>query len=233
MRKASHLIIDIKTQTLTVYVQMQEIACYRISSSLKGLGEERDSFKTPRGKHRIRAKIGAGLPEGAVLVGRRFTGEIYHPALAVQYPERDWILSRILWLSGMQPGFNRLGHVDTMQRYIYIHGCPDSAPMGEPYSMGCIRMRNKELIALFDEVDKNTEVVIVEDSARALVHKECILRDILELWNRRAGLTPTHQATGTDPHASAKTPGRVTRRLFDDNVCKAPTFWLLPASDDH
>ena len=108
----------------------------------------------------IRAKIGAELPCGAVLRGRRPTGEVWSPALASSYPHRDWILSRILWLSGCEPGRNRLGMVDSMRRLIYIHGTPDTEPMGVPFSHGCIRMRNDDVIRLFDMVAAGTEIEI-------------------------------------------------------------------------
>ena len=135
---------------------------YSISTALNGVGEQKNSGQTPRGQHYIRAKIGGDLPENSVLVGRRFTGEIYSSALALQYPGRDWILTRILWLSGCEPGRNRLGSVDTMQRYIYIHGTPDTESMGVPLSHGCIRMRNSDLIELFDLVAVGTPVEINE-----------------------------------------------------------------------
>jgi L,D-transpeptidase YbiS len=108
----------------------------------------------------VRAKIGAGLPRGAVLVSRRPTGEVWSPELAARFPERDWVLSRILWLSGCEVGFNRLGERDTMQRYIYIHGTPDTEPMGEPRSHGCIRMRNGDVMELFERVPAGTPVEI-------------------------------------------------------------------------
>lgn len=133
---------------------------YSVSTASNGTGEQRGSNCTPRGRHVIRAKIGAGTPAGTVFVGRRSTGEIHTPELAAANPGRDWILSRILWLSGCEPGFNRLGDVDTMRRYIYIHGCPDSAPMGEPRSIGCVRMRNADIIELFDLVPAGTPVEI-------------------------------------------------------------------------
>jgi L,D-transpeptidase YbiS len=135
---------------------------YAVSSSEKGVGEMFGSCCTPRGKHIIRAKIGAGQPENTVFVGRRTTGEIYTPELGAQFPERDWILTRILWLSGCEAGFNRLGKSDTMRRYIYIHGTPDSVPLGMPDSQGCIRMRNTDLIELFDIVPAGTAVEIIE-----------------------------------------------------------------------
>ncbi len=110
----------------------------------------------------IRARIGAGQPENAVFVARRPSGEIYTPELAAAFPDRDWILTRILWLSGCEPEKNRLGCVDSMRRYIYIHGSPDSATMGTPGSRGCIRMRNADLLQLFDRVPPYTSVEITE-----------------------------------------------------------------------
>lgn len=134
---------------------------YSVSTAARGPGELQGSNCTPRGRHIIRARIGAGAPPNAVFVGRRPTGEIYSPELKEKFPARDWILTRILWLSGCEVGFNRLGNVDTMRRYIYIHGCPDSVPMGTPGSIGCVRMRNADLIELFDRVDAGTPVTIV------------------------------------------------------------------------
>lgn len=133
---------------------------YLVSTAAKGAGETSGSFCTPRGRHVIRAKIGAGQPENTVFVRRRPTGETYTPELGAQFPERDWILTRILWLSGCEPGFNRLGECDTMRRFIYIHGTPDSAPLGTPGSHGCIRMRNADLVELFDLVPAGTPVEI-------------------------------------------------------------------------
>jgi L,D-transpeptidase YbiS len=135
---------------------------YSISSSKRGAGEVNGSLCTPRGRHIVRAKIGAGQPLGAVFVRRRPTGEVWTPELHAQYPDRDWILTRILWLSGCEPGRNRLGEVDTMRRYIYIHGTPDSAAMGKPGSIGCIRMRNRDIAELFELVPPYTAVQITE-----------------------------------------------------------------------
>lgn len=136
---------------------------YSVSTAKAGVGEVPGSYKTPRGRHLIRAKIGAGQPENTVFVRRRPTGEIWTPELAEAYPGRDWILTRILWLSGCETGFNRSGSCDTMRRYIYIHGSPDSAEMGKPGSHGCIRMRNADLVELFDRVPCYTAVEITED----------------------------------------------------------------------
>lgn len=139
----------------------KELKSYLVSTALNGAGETKNSGCTPRGKHRVRAKIGAGCVSGTVFVGRRPTGEVYTAELGGQHLGRDWILSRILWLSGCEVGMNRLGNCDTMQRYIYIHGTPDSEPMGVPLSHGCIRMRNQDVIALFDQVPVGTAVEIL------------------------------------------------------------------------
>ncbi|UQB41395.1 L,D-transpeptidase [Thiomicrospira microaerophila] len=152
--------ISIQTQSLSVYQSNKPIVQYPISSAAKGVGQQKNSNQTPVGRHLIRAKIGDDQPMNAVFVGRRPTGEIYRPELAQTFPQRDWILSRILWLSGCERGLNRLGQVDSMQRYIYIHGTPDSEPMGLPCSHGCIRMRNEDVIALFDQVSVGTAVDI-------------------------------------------------------------------------
>lgn len=135
---------------------------YQVSTARNGAGERNGSECTPRGVHRIRARIGAGHAVNTVFKGRRPTGELYSPALRRRYPDRDWILTRILWLSGAQPGFNRLGDVDTMRRYIYIHGAPDDDPMGVPGSHGCIKMRNGDVVELFSLVPVGTPVIIRE-----------------------------------------------------------------------
>ena len=135
---------------------------YSVSTAKNGAGERNGSNCTPRGRHVVRAKIGAGQPANTVFIGRRPTGERYSRELAEAFPGRDWILTRILWLSGCEPGFNRLGEVDTMRRYIYIHGSPDSVAMGVPGSIGCVRMRNADVVELFDLVETGTSVEIVE-----------------------------------------------------------------------
>ncbi len=137
---------------------------FPVSTALKGVGEQENSGKTPRGWHRIAARIGDGAPVGAVFVGRRQTGEVYSPELARAYPERDWILTRILWLQGMEVDRNRMGNVDSMRRYVYIHGTPDSEPMGVPLSHGCVRMKNQDIATLYDQVPFNTPVWIQEHS---------------------------------------------------------------------
>jgi hypothetical protein len=152
--------ISIPDQRLELLEGGVAVASYPVSTARNGPGEQRDSGCTPRGWHRVRVKIGAGLPLNTVFVGRRPTGEVYGPELAAGYPERDWILTRILWLTGLEAGFNRGGDRDTLRRYIYIHGCPDEAPMGVPLSHGCIRMRNRDLLELFDRVAAGDRVFI-------------------------------------------------------------------------
>lgn len=154
--------ISIAQQHLWLRRGDQVLMDVAISTAKNGPGECRGSECTPRGWHKIRAKIGAGQPENTVFIRRRPTGEIYTPELAESGPGRDWILTRILWLSGLEPGCNRLGEVDTMRRYIYLHGTPDSVPMGAPGSRGCVRMRNRDIIELFERVPPGTRVLITE-----------------------------------------------------------------------
>ncbi len=156
--------VSVAHQTMRVFDNTGvEIRNYLISTAKAGVGEQSGSYQTPRGRHLIRAKIGAGEPENTVFVRRRPTGEIWSSQLSEEFPGRDWILTRILWLSGLEAGFNRLGSVDTMRRYIYIHGSPDTAQMGVPGSHGCIRMRNADICELFDLLPCYTPVEITED----------------------------------------------------------------------
>ena len=138
-----------------------------VSTAKNGAGEQSGSYCTPRGRHILRAKIGAGKAANTVFKGRRPTGEMWTPQLAEQFPDRDWILTRILWLSGKEPGRNRLGEVDTMRRYIYLHGSPDTVAMGVPGSIGCIRMRNSDIVELFDRIPVYAPVDIVEFGVEA------------------------------------------------------------------
>ncbi len=154
--------IHLATQRLQLYADSGVLLRdYAVSTAKQGMGEYRGSYCTPRGLHIVRAKIGQGCPAGTVFVARRATGELYTPELGARFPERDWILTRILWLSGCEVGYNRLGACDTMRRYIYIHGTPDSVILGVPGSHGCIRMANADLIELFDLVSAGITVEII------------------------------------------------------------------------
>ncbi len=156
------IIINVHKKILQCLVDDVVVQEYPVSTARNGVGEQWGSECTPRGKHIIRAKIGAQAKENSVFVGRRLTGEIFSDNLRINHPDRDWILTRILWLSGLEVGKNRLGKVDTMRRYIYIHGCPDSDEMGVDSSHGCIKMRNSDLVKLFDKVSIGTYVTIKE-----------------------------------------------------------------------
>jgi lipoprotein-anchoring transpeptidase ErfK/SrfK len=154
--------IDLTRQTLQLRDGDRVVAGYAVSTGGNGIGEINGSGCTPRGRHIVRAKIGANAPVGSVMVRRRATGEIWSPELHAKFPKRDWILTRILWLSGTELGRNRLGCVDTFRRYIYLHGTPDTTPLGAPGSKGCVRMRNADIIELFDRIPVGTEVDIHE-----------------------------------------------------------------------
>jgi lipoprotein-anchoring transpeptidase ErfK/SrfK len=164
MRRPAQQLFRIAAMKITIDIPSQELRfgdkTYLVSTASRGPGEKNGSLCTPRGRHIVRAKIGAGEPLNSVFVRRRPTGEVWTPELHEKFPGRDWILTRILWLSGREPGRNRLGDVDTMRRYIYIHGSPDSAVMGKPGSIGCIRMRNRDIVELFDLVPPYTPVEI-------------------------------------------------------------------------
>ncbi|MGE8495942.1 MAG: L,D-transpeptidase [Pseudomonas sp.] len=162
MRSLDLLHISIADQCLYGFSGDDLLLRVTVSTALNGPGELNGSGCTPRGRHLVRARIGDGLPIGAVLRGRRWTGEVWSPALADQFPDRDWILSRIIWLSGCEPGRNRLGKVDTFRRYIYLHGTPDTEPMGLPRSHGCVRLRNADLLELFACVPVHCAVQIEE-----------------------------------------------------------------------
>ena len=154
---------DIGAQRLSLFGD--DGACirrYAVSTAANGAGEQQGSYRTPRGRHRIRARIGGGAPSGAVFRARRPTGEVWSTDFAAAHPGRDWVLTRILWLCGEEPGRNRGGEVDSMRRYIYIHGTGEDQPMGVPRSHGCVRMRNRDIIELFELVPVGTEVEIVE-----------------------------------------------------------------------
>jgi len=154
--------VSIAEQRLQLLEDAAVILDTTVSTATNGPGERIHSECTPRGWHRVRARIGDGCPENTVFVGRRATGEIYTPELKAAHPDRDWILTRILWLCGLEPGKNRLGEVDSMRRYIYIHGCPDDDRMGVQSSHGCVKMKNADVIQLFDRVTAGARVLIQE-----------------------------------------------------------------------
>jgi L,D-transpeptidase YbiS len=152
--------VDLQQQRLRLIDSGHTLREFIVSTAANGPGEINGSGCTPRGAHVVRAKIGGDQPLGAVFRARRPTGEIWTPELQAQQPGRDWILTRILWLSGTEPGRNRLGLVDTFRRYIYIHGTPYATQLGLPGSKGCVRMDNADIIELYDRVPVGTVVHI-------------------------------------------------------------------------
>lgn len=198
--------IFLPDQSLQLSTDAGTVACrFPVSTSSLGAGELRGSYQTPRGRHVIRAMIGRDAPAGTVFVGRRPTGEIWNAALHATHPGRDWILSRILWLSGKEPGRNRLGAVDTMARHIYIHGTPDSENLGEPCSRGCVRMNNEDIVALFDQVTPGTSVSLVEYALtpgpwQALGTEAGRIRE--QVFVMEQGVPPDLEYDGIDPHCT-------------------------------
>jgi len=154
--------INLTTQKLILRLAHDAYEQYGISSAANGPGEKMDSERTPRGQHVVDEKIGGGCERNTVFVGRRPTGEIYNRKLREENPDRDWILTRILWLRGLEEGRNCGGEVDSKARYIYIHGTPEDTNMLEPGSRGCVRMANSDVERLFDQVDVGTVVTIFE-----------------------------------------------------------------------
>ena len=156
------IVIDVAAQKLLLYQAGEMLHAWPISTAAKGVGQRNGSECTPLGAHHVRLKIGDGCAPNTVFVARRPSGEVFSASLAEADPDRDWILTRIIWLSGAEPGFNRGGDCDTLRRFIYIHGCPDHASMGRPRSHGCIRMRNDDVIELFNQIDNGCPVQILD-----------------------------------------------------------------------
>lgn len=156
--------VDIRLQQLYLWEPFPDgdmlIRQYPVSTAANGPGEQSGSYCTPRGRHRVAEKIGADMPLGTAFKARVPTGEIWTPELDAENPGRDWILTRILWLEGLELGRNKGGNVDTHDRYIYIHGTHEEHLIGTPASHGCIRMRNADVAELFDLVKVGTEVRI-------------------------------------------------------------------------
>jgi L,D-transpeptidase YbiS len=154
------IVINIASQTLSVHANKVCLFTFPVSTAKNGVGQDEGSEQTPLGKHRVYQKFGENQPLNTVFVGRKATGEIYTPELGLAHPDRDWILTRILWLEGLEPGINQGGNVDTKTRYIYIHGCPEGTVMDSPSSHGCIRMKNKHLMQLFNSIEEGAGIDI-------------------------------------------------------------------------
>lgn len=154
------IIVRSDNQSLSCFEQDKLVYSYSISTGKNGLGEQEGSECTPRGWHQIHQVIGQDHQENSVFVGRQWTGEIYSEELGRVFPNRDWILTRIVQLDGLQPGLNKGGSVDSLSRYIYIHGTPDTTELGKPGSRGCIRMRNSDIIQLCNWIESSAKIHI-------------------------------------------------------------------------
>ena len=157
------LLINIHQQRLYQIRNKKLLQSYAISSAANGTGNQDGSGKTPLGTHYIREKFGDGAPLGSQFKARKLTG--HQPKILTTPGERsasDNITSRILWLSGLEPGNNQGDGVDSYQRYIYIHGTDEESRLGTPASHGCIRMANQDIINLYSAVDTSTLVYIYQ-----------------------------------------------------------------------
>ncbi len=151
------IIVSIKEQVLYHRRRTGVWLSFAISTSAFGTGNEKNSFKTPLGKHRICAKIGDDMPVYTAFHGREPVGT-FDPES--DYLDRDWILSRILWLDGCEPGKNKGGRMDSKHRYIYIHGTHEEDKLGTPASHGCIRMSNLDILDMFEHAFVGERVLI-------------------------------------------------------------------------
>ncbi len=157
--------VGVKSQRLTlVGADGQDRASYTVSTASRGVGEQNGSLQTPRGWHRVCDKIGDGIAPDTIIYRREVTPWRYTPTLHAEYPDKDWILTRILWLCGLEPGRNAGGEVDSYERAIYIHGAGSHVRWGTPTSRGCVRMKSADVIELFDTVPLGTEVLIDENA---------------------------------------------------------------------
>lgn len=157
----SYLFVSVKRQKIFYIKNGNVEKIFLISTAKKGLGQEIHSEKTPEGLHQIKQKIGSNLPKDAILREREYSGEIATIYTDETDVEDDFVTSRIMWLEGLESGINRGGNVDSYNRYIYIHGTPEEGLIGKPASHGCVRMKNSEVIELFDLVQVNTPVLIL------------------------------------------------------------------------
>ena len=153
--------ISVQRQRLFHAKAGQLLGDFPIATASRGLGAEVDTYKTPTGLHRVGEKFGDEVPPLGILKDRVFTGQLADTDFAGV--DKDWITSRILWLEGLEPGVNQGGTVDSHERFIYIHGTANERSVGSPSSMGCIRMRNTDIIALYDRVPVGALVVVLDN----------------------------------------------------------------------
>lgn len=158
---SSYLYVSVKHQQMYLIEKDSIIKKYTVSTAKKGVGNELHSLKTPIGLHSVKRKIGDNVPLGGILEAR-----VYNGSKATIYEDKtkadgDYVTTRILWLDGEEIGVNKGRNVDTYNRFIYIHGTPEEGYIGEPVSHGCIRMKNTDVIELYDLIDEGTPVLIL------------------------------------------------------------------------
>ncbi len=158
----SEIVVSVPDQEMAVINRGEVIAKYRISTSKFGIGDEFGTYRTPAGTLWVCNKIGDNLPQGAVIKNRTATGEVLPP----NAPGRDPIVTRVIWLRGLEEQ-NRNAYT----RCIYIHGTPEEHTIGRPASYGCIRMRSKDVIAIYDQVHVGTHITISEKRLSSLVRE--------------------------------------------------------------
>lgn len=157
------VLVDASAQELQLIEQGRVTRSWIISTAEAGIGSQSGSNKTPLGVHRVAKKYGDGEPLGMILKARQVTGRIA-PILTAPgaRSKADNVTTRILWLDGLEPGLNKGGKVDSFKRYIYIHGTDEEGRLGQPASHGCVRMKNRDVVELFDRVGVDTLVVIAQ-----------------------------------------------------------------------
>ena len=166
------ILVDISRQQILLFENGKETDRYSISTSSYGIGSKSGSNKTPLGAHFVRKKIGAEAAPGTIFKARKNTGKIAQTEYKPRATGDDFVTSRILWLSGLERGINKAGNVDSFKRYIYIHGTHEEGLIGQPASHGCVRMKNEDVIELFDHTPESSLVLISEDlTARGLLTK--------------------------------------------------------------
>jgi len=158
---SSFLFVSIQQQQMYLIEKDSIIKKYSVSTAKKGVGNELHSLKTPIGLHNVKRKIGDHVPLGGILEAR-----VYNGSMATIYEDKtkadgDYVTTRILWLDGEEVGINKGRNIDTYNRFIYIHGTPEEGYIGEPVSHGCIRMKNADVMELYDLIDEGTPVLIL------------------------------------------------------------------------
>ncbi len=157
-----YMYISVKHQRLYLIENDSTIRKYTISTAAKGIGNKSNSYKTPPGLHSIKKKIGDNVPEGGLFISRVYCGKKVKIITEKEKAKGDYVTSRIMWLQGEEPGINKGRNIDSYNRYIYIHGTAEEGFLGQPASHGCIRMKNSDVVELYDMVDEGTPILILK-----------------------------------------------------------------------